>query len=210
MANVNRPNGLRPVKHLSGAAWNGRTTPYLAAGTDAIYVGDVVTHEGTSGAAGAYVYGQSVEGMPTIARATDGTGTTQTNYVGVVTGFLPLQPLQDVNYKAADGVDRVVLVCDDPSVIFEAQEDAATTPIAAASVGLNAAFSTTAGSTVTGQSGMEIDSNTVAATTTLPLRIIGLTKRADNALNTAGADSDEGKFLVMFNIHTYKTDLSGA
>lgn len=203
MANVDRPRGLRPIKHLNGSPWNGRVTHYLVTDTAAMYVGDIVKHSGTAGAAGAFVYGQSVEGMPVCARCTDGTGTTDTP-LGVVVGFLPLQPLQDVNYKAADGTDRIALVCDDPNVIFEAQEDAATTPIAAASVGLNIMFSTTAGSTVTGESGMEIISTQVAATTTHPLRIVGLVKRPDNALNTAGAADDEGKFLVLFNQHVFK------
>jgi hypothetical protein len=188
---------------MSGAPWNGRVTPYLVTDTNAMYVGDVVIHGGTAGAAGAFVYGQSVEGMPVITRATDGTGTVEIP-VGVVVGFLPLQPLQDVNYKPADGTDRIALVCDDPTVIFEAQEDADTTPIAASSIGMNIAFSVTAGSTLTGESGMELDSSTANTTTTLPLRVLGLVKRVDNTLNTAGSGDDEGKFLVYFNAHRYK------
>ena len=207
MANVDRPNGLRPVKHLSGAPWNGRTTPYLVTDTAAMYTGDVVIHGGTAGAAGAYVYGQSVEGMPTCTRATQGDGTEIP--AGVVVGFLPLQPLQDVNYKAADGTDRIALVCDDPDVIFEAQEDAATDPLDAVDVGLNINFSVTAGSTITGQSGMELDSDTHSTTNTLPLRLIGLSKRVDNAINTLGAADDEGKWLVTFNVHKAKA-IAGA
>lgn len=203
MANTDRPRGLIPVQHANGNPWNGKVNMYLVTDTNAMYVGDIVKHGGTAGAAGAVVYGQDVEGMPTIVRCTDGTGTTDTP-VGVVVGFLPLQPVQDVNYKAADGTDRIVLVCDDSDVIFEAQEDAATTPIAAASIGLNVMFSTTAGSTVTGTSGMELISTQVAATTTHPLRIVGLSKRVDNNLNTGGAGTDNAKFLVRFNQHAFK------
>lgn len=203
MANTDRARGLIPVQHANGSPWNGKVNMYLVTDTNAMYVGDVVKHGGTAGAAGAVVYGQDVEGMPTVVRCTDGTGTTDTP-VGVVVGFLPLQPVQDVNYKAADGTDRIVLVVDDPDVIFEVQEDATTTPIAAASIGLNVMFSTTAGSTVTGTSGMEIISTLVAATTTHPLRIVGLSKRVDNNLNTGGAGTDNAKFLVRFNQHAFK------
>lgn len=202
MANTNRPRGLIPVSHRNGNPWNGKVNMYLVTDTAALYTGDIVKHSGTSGAAGSVVYGQDVEGMPVIARCTDGTGTTDTP-LGVVVGFLPLQPLQDVNYKAADGTDRIALVCDDPSVVFEVQEDATTTPIVAASVGLNVMFSTTAGSTSTGTSGMEIISTQVATTTTHPLRILGLSKRVDNNFNTGGTGTDKAKFLVVFNQHVF-------
>lgn len=203
MANTNRARGLIPVQNANGSPWDGKVNMYLVTDTNAMYTGDIVKHSGTAGAAGAVVYGQDVEGMPVIARCTDGTGTTDTP-LGVVVGFLPLQPLQDVNYKAADGVDRIALVCDDPNVVFEVQEDATTTPIAAASIGLNVMFSTTAGSTLTGVSGMEIISTQVAATTTHPLRILSLSKRVDNNLNTGGTGTDKAKFLVRFNQHVFK------
>jgi hypothetical protein len=203
MANTDRPRGLVPVKHLNGSPWNGAFRTYLCSSTDAIYVGDIVKLAGSAGAAGAVVYGQDVEGMPTILRCTDGTGTTDTP-LGVVIGISPLQPVADVNYKAADDVERLAYVVDDPTVIFEAQEDAATTPIAAGSIGLNVQFSTTAGSTVTGVSGMELVSTLVGTTTTTPLRILGLSKRIDNNLNTGGAGTDNAKFLVIFNQHVFK------
>ena len=203
MANTDRPRGLVPVRYRNGTPWNGKVTMYLVTDTAAMYSGDVVVHGGTSGAAGAVVFGQDVEGMPTCARATDGTGTTDTP-LGVCVGFLPLQPVQDVSYKAADGTDRIALVVDDPNVVFEIQEDAVTTPIAVASIGLNAQFSTTAGSTLTGVSGMELVSTLVGTTTTTPLRILGLSKRPDNALNTGGTDTDQAKFDVIFNAHVFK------
>lgn len=203
MPNINRARGLIPVSNANGSPWNGPISMYLVTDSNAMYTGDIVKHGGTSGAAGSVVFGQDVEGMPTCVRCTDGTGTTDTP-VGVVVGFLPLQPLQDVNYKAANSTSRIALVVDDPNAEFEVQEDASTTPIAAASIGLNVMFSTTAGSTLTGISGMEIISTQVAATTTHPLRIIGLAKRVDNNFNTGGAGTDKAKFLVRFNQHAFK------
>jgi len=203
MANVDRPRGLIPVQMFDGSPWNGKTNTYYVPSSDttAIFVGDIVKHGGTSGAAGVFVNGIDCEGIPTCVVCTDGTGTTDTP-VGVVVGFLPKQSDPTVLYREAS-TSRIALVVDDPNVIFEAQEDATGTPIAAASIGLNVEFTTTAGSTTTGMSAMELDSSNVGTTTTTPLRILRLSKRVDNHLNTAGAGDDEAKFLVKFNVHAF-------
>jgi len=66
-----------------------------------------------------------------------------------------------------------VLVADHPLQTYLVQEDGAGTPIAAASVGLNVAMiSTHSGSTTTGRSKQEIDSDSVNTTNTLALRIV--------------------------------------
>jgi hypothetical protein len=49
-----------------------------------------------------------------------------------------------------------------------------------ANVGLNGQFTTTAGSTTTGASGMQLDSAGLATTNTLPLKIVGFPNRPDN------------------------------
>lgn len=203
MANVDRPFGLLPVKNGNGSPWSGLVNMYLVPATDttAIYVNDPVKLAGSSGAAGVFVNGIPVEGVPTITRCTDGTGTTDTP-VGTVVGFLPKFSDLSIRYREAS-TSRIALVCDDPFAIFEAQEDADTTPLAAADIGLNIQFTTTAGSTVTGQSKVELDSTSKAATTTHPLRLVQLSNRPDNAFNTAGAGSDKAKFLVRWNVHVF-------
>lgn len=203
MPNVDRPNGLIPVKNGNGSPWNGQVNMYLVPSSDtvAIYVNDIVKLAGSSGAAGVFVNGIPCEGVPTIAKCTDGTGTTDTP-VGTVVGFLPKFSDLSVKYREAS-TSRIALVCDDPNALFEAQEDADTTPLAATDVGQNIQFTTVAGSTVTGISGEELDSTTKAATTTHPLRIVQLVNRPDNNFNTAGAGSDNAKFVVRFNVHVY-------
>lgn len=198
MANADRPSGFKPVMHLNGSPYNGQFQYFLCPSADsvAVFVGDVVKGGGTSGAAGLVVAGMDCEGMQTCAR--DTSATTGASIVGVVRGFLPDPTRLDLKHRLAS-TNRVALVVTDPTVIYEAQEDADTTPIAQASVGLNAAIATTAGNATTGVSGMEIDSSSVETTATLPLKIIGLVKRPDNALNTGGAGTDNAKFLVMFN-----------
>src|SRR5512137_2452460 len=83
------PNGFTPVRHLNGSPWNGNVSYYLVPSGDstAIYVGDLVKHGGTSGAAGLVVNGMDMEGVPTIAREV--ASTSGVNTLGVVVGFLP-------------------------------------------------------------------------------------------------------------------------
>lgn len=204
MANVDRPNGAVCVARGNGTPWSGQVTAYYIPSSDtvAIYVGDIVKLGGTSGAAGVFVNGLDCEGVPTIARCADGTGTTDTP-VGVVVGFLPKQSDLSVKHREAS-TSRIALVVDDPQAVFEMQEDADTTPLAAADIGLNIQFTTTTGSATTGISAEELDSTSKAATTTHPLRLLGLAKRPNNAFNTAGAGSDNARFLVRFNVHVFK------
>jgi hypothetical protein len=101
--------------------------------------------------------------------------------VGDVTNVPPVNNLNTPVYRAAS-TDRYLLVCDDPNVVYEVQY--AGTSVAAATitanVGLNGQFTTTAGSTVTGASGMQLDSSGLATTATLPLKIVGFPNRPDN------------------------------
>lgn len=204
MPNVDRPNGFRPVMHGDGTPWNGKTNMYYVTAGDstAIYVGDVVKLAGSAGGAGVVIDGQSVDGMPTIARCTVGDGTDTP--LGVVVGFLVDKTTYgNTRYRAASTA-RIALVVDDPNVIFEVQEDAATTPIAAASIGLNATFSVTAGSTVTGESGMELISTSVAATTTHPVRVLRTKQEPGSGLYDATLNPANGRFLVRFNAHVFR------
>lgn len=208
MANINAPKGLVPKRHLDGSAWNGQyMTAYIPAsdGT-ATFIGDVVIHNSTSGAAGLVVNGQDLEGVPQVIRFA--VGTAGQNYFGVVVGFAP-DPTSLITKHRAASTNRIAYVVTDPTVIFEIQEDAVTTPIVAASIGLNASLSTTAGSLTTGVSGVQLISASVATTATLPLKVLGLAKRPDNAFNTAGASTDNAKFEVMLNTSVFEPNVAG-
>jgi hypothetical protein len=176
MANVNKVNGFRPASTLTGAAWNGQITQYAAVTGDAtiIAVGDLVTLSGTTGV-GAW---QGIRGVKRAA-ASDA-------LVGVVVGFSVDPTNLDTPQVRAASTARWVLVVDDPNVFLVAQEDGDTTPIAMADVGLNVNFIVAAASTVTGASGMQIDSNTVSTTATLPLKLIAPLAVSDNELTTSG------------------------
>ena len=180
MASVSRANGFRPVKTVLGAAYNGQSNVYFVPSTDStvIMVGDAVKLAGDARAA---------TGAPTVTRA----GATDVP-VGIVVGILftgvgdttNMPPVNDLNtpvYRRAS-TDRYLLVCDDPNVVYEVQF--AGTSVAAATitanVGLNGQFTTTAGSTASGASGMQLDSSGLATTATLPLKIVGFANRPDN------------------------------
>lgn len=180
MASVSRINGFRPVKTVTGAAWSGQSNVYFVPASDStvIMVGDAVKLAGDARAA---------TGAPTVTRcaATDAA-------VGIVVGILfsgvgdtpNVPPVTDLNtpvYRRAS-TDRYLLVCDDPTVIYEVQY--AGTSVAAATitanVGLNGQFTTTAGNTASGSSGMQLDSAGLATTATLPLKVVGFPNRPDN------------------------------
>jgi len=188
MANVSRINGFRPVKHTSGAPYNGQFNTYvlLAADGTATFVGDLVKLSGTADATGAYA---SVN-----QAAASGT----TGVLGVVVGFeVDPTTINSPMYRTASTL-RKVYVADAPDLIFEVEADGGGAELAITDVGRDADILVGAGSTTTGMSGMQLDSSTAATgTTTFPLRLVGFSARVDNEI---GADA---KALVMINYHHY-------
>jgi hypothetical protein len=208
MANLDAPKGFRPVRYLNGSPYNGATmqVAMLAADATATYIGDVVKAGAASGVTGVFINGQDTEGMPTAVRVT--AGTTGQDILGVVVGFLPDPTNLGLKYRAAS-TNRIALITPAQGLVYEVQEDADTTPLAAVDMNLNISFTTTAGSTTTGFSGMELDSSAKATTVTLPLRLLGLVKRPDNLFNTAGSGSDNAKFEVVFNTYNFAPNTVG-
>lgn len=181
MASVSRINGFRPVKHINGSSWNGQAEVAFVPASDAtvIMVGDSVQLAGDARAA---------TGVPTVTRQATATGASFGIVVGIlfsgmgdVTNVPPVSDLNTPVFRRAS-TDRYVLVCTDPTVIYEVQY--AGTSVAAATitanVGLNGQFTLTAGNTATGASGMQLDSAGLATTATLPLKIVGFPNRPDN------------------------------
>ena len=198
MANSDIVNGFKPVRHLDGRSWNGGTRMYLHMAADGveIFPGDLVKSGGTAGAAGLTVYGVDCEGMQSVVQAAAG----DTLLVGGVVGVLPNPDILSGSGSkhVLASTNRIVLVCDDPSVVYEVQSDGDTTPLVAADIGENCDIIVAAGNTTTGASGMEID-DTTHTTATAQIRVLGLVKRPDNAL---GANA---KYEVVINEHAYKS-----
>ena len=193
MANVDRPNGLRPVGTKGAGNWNGAVSMYLLPSTDntATFKGDLVKLGGSAGAAGTVVNGIDVEGMPTIAQSAAGDV-----HISVLVGLLPLQTDLSVKHRTAS-TNRIALVSDDPMTVYEIQEVSGGTALTATEVGLNANVVVGTGNTTTGASGVELDNATEAATAALDVHILGLVRRPDNAFG------EHAKWLVMISDHSF-------
>ena len=191
MANIDRPNGFRPVGTLSGAPYNGQMRKFYT-DTDC-FLGDIMIQDAagvTGGSDGAY------QG---VTRATSATATLA---IGVVVGWEFDPDSLGAVYHAGSST-RAVYLCVDPNVIFECQDNGAATLITAADVGLNYDIVVTAGSTTTGVSNMEVDSGTAGAVTAAtPVKLVGISDRADNEIGSANA-----KLLVTLNTHVYNADV---
>lgn len=170
MANADRPNGLKPIRHLSGAPYNGQANRYafLAADGTATFIGDLVKLSGTA----------HTDGTPAIAQAAAGDAA-----IGVLVGLEPDPTNLGLRHRTASTL-RYAYVADDPSLIFEIQEDSDTSTLAVTEVGLCANVVVGSGSTTTGASGMELDSSDVSTDTAGQLRILRLVPREDNSIGT--------------------------
>lgn len=200
MANVDRPNGLRPVGTLGAANWNGKVNMYVveSANDTAIFVGDLVKLNGTSGEAGEFSYGMDVEGMPEVIQAAAGD-----KAIGVVVGFMPNQDNLMQKHCPSE-TRRVALVSDDPNTVYEIQEVSGGTALTSAAVGLNANVVVGAGNTTTGNSGMELDNASESTDAGLNVTILGLSKRPDNAIG------EHAKWLVKITDHEFVTGPVGS
>lgn len=184
MANADAAFGLRPVRYLSGAPYNGAARKYYIPATDtdsAAYIGSLVKLTG----------GADANGIPVVT-ANVSTGNP---VVGVVVGVVP-ETADSLRYRA-NSTARYVLVADDPNLLFEVQEDGA---MAITAVGATCTLTGfTSGSTVTGLSAVELDSSEISETsdTDDDVRIIELVQRPDNAQGT------NAKWLVRLNVHQY-------
>jgi len=96
--------------------------------------------------------------------------------------------------------DAVAFVVDDPNALFEVQS-AATGSVVQTVVGNNADIVYTSGSTVDGQSGVEISGTTAA--TSAQLRIVGISSDPENNTLGTGSQSANVNLIVKINEHFY-------
>jgi hypothetical protein len=186
MANIDRPNGFRPVGHLSGGGFTGRVRKYYSV-NDNLFLGDLVEKEATGTASGS-------GGYPGVDRMDSGTADI---LVGCVVGW-EINPDSLGAMHHAASTSLAVYINDDPMTIYEGQCDGT---LAAADIGLNADVTIGSGSTTTGASNMEIAASGAATTQATPLKIMGLVEREDNDVASANAN-----WLVMLNLHAYKNE----
>lgn len=191
MANSDTPFGLRPVRYISGRPYTGAVNMYSAVSSDgtAIYIGDPVKLSGTS---------QTINGR--IYKDVD-QGATGDVFTGVVVGVLPVT--QDSLVYRAASTQRILLVADDPELLFEIQEVSGGTALTANDAGLNANIVVGSGSTSSGMSGVELNNATEATTNTLDVQIVDFVDRVDNEIG------EHAKWLVRINRHQFRDQVAG-
>ena len=201
MANADRPMGLKPVKMANGSPWNGQVTMYYhASGGGAVYKGSCVKHAGS---------GDTLGQTPSCALA----GATD-QILGVAVGFSNTKDvaLYTTNLEkvyAASTDTCYIAVVDSPDVIFEAQEDnGSSAHMEAADIGQNIVLAnSSAGSTTTGLSTAELDSDgNAAGYASAPLLVVGVVDRPDN---TMGSSADYTKWLVKIADHHFQRPTTG-
>jgi hypothetical protein len=171
MPNVDNPNGFWPSRHLQGGIIRANEYEIADAYASSIFSGDVVKLATT--------------GYIQVAAAGD------TNLIGVFQGVQWTATDGEVKFSrywpastsVKTGTKIKAFVYDDPNIAFAVQTLSGTA-FTQAMIGGNCDIKAEhAGSTSTGQSGMEADIATVV-TTTANLRIIKLIDRPDNELGT--------------------------
>jgi hypothetical protein len=200
MANANRPSGFSPVQYLNGSPWNGQARIYsiAAAYATALYIGDPVKSSGTADANG-------VPGI--VLGATTGALRGVIVGLGSAEGLIANPKNLDITYRpaAAQATDWYAMVVDNPDVLFEVQENANGTALAATEIGLNTiSVSGTGSGFVSGWMLASATDATPATTATLQLRLMGLVRRQQNAFGAYA------KHLVKINVHELGTGTGAA
>lgn len=203
MANNDAPFGLKPIRHKSGAPYNGAARPMivLSAYDTALFIGDpVIKVAGGSNTAEVTVQGGGVFPPGTLPNVEVGAAGGPWSGVIVAVGANP--DSESTIFSPAD-TEGVVWVADDPDLIFEVQEVSGGTALTAADVGLNASIVAGSGSTATGQSAFELDNTTEAVTAGLELKIVALSNKTGNAIG------EHAVWEVQINDHTQANATAG-
>jgi hypothetical protein len=180
--------GLRPVRHISGAPWNGQTVKcYVSAEyATALFVGDPVLLSPTAAEK------DPTGKHPTVNKSA---GTAGAIVRGVITSIVPdADDLTKTYIPASTG--GYVNVSFDPDVVYEIRGDGGGT-LTKLVPGQNAVMiAATSGSTTTGLSGMALDEGTTTAPNTtqnFTLHILQIADKEDNALG------DNALYEVLLN-----------
>lgn len=209
MANPNIPYGLVPIGTFNGGPFTGRLTRYWIPSTDnnAYYLGDAVKGLNNGDATG----------IPGVVKITNGTDTLRGVIAGIgpeIGPFLPgnvpdlsKDPLVtggQVSIPASKNRDYYVMVVDDPEAMFAMQLDSAGTNSVASKVNNNASFTVTAPSPATNAvSASVIGGATIATTSTLNLRLLGLLQIPGNAYGAFA------QYVVKINQHELMGNTAG-
>jgi len=183
MANVDKAFGLRPLGNLSATGAQKQFGYQIADNqSGAIYQGDLVTLKD----------GYILKFLPASHTAAVGVFN-GCNYIDPTSG----KPTWKNYYPGSVNITQGTIVADvidDPNQLFLIQADE---DVEQADFGKNADVVGTGGSTTTGVSTMELDSSSIATTSSLNLKLVGLWDVPGNALGTFAVA------VVKINEHLY-------
>ncbi len=180
MANTNTPFGLQVIRGGGAYSFNAQGSLYVvtAGNTDAFYLNDAMV----------VAAGGDAAGIPAIGKSA-GTGLLR----GSLQAIFPVNvnnpvslagtalALETTNIPATKAAAYYVLIDDDYTTVYMAQDDGITTGnLVAASCNLNASLTVTAGASTTSPSGSVILSSSMATTLGLPLKLFGLVQQPGN------------------------------
>jgi hypothetical protein len=168
MANQDASFGLKPVRMMGGSPYTGGQSRYRIANNydTNIFQGDLVMQV-TGGGVEIHADGGTV---PIVGVFNGCTYTDPTTNEPVFSNYYP---------ASTAAADVIAFIIDDSNVVFEIQADD-TFPVADLLGNFDIVY-TTAGSTVTGISGAELDVTTGATTAGLPLKAIDISGDPENS-----------------------------
>ena len=184
MANLDASFGMKPVRMMGGSPYSGGQSRYRIAANygTSIFQGDMVMQV-TGGGVEIHADGGTVPivGVFNGCKYTDPTSGEQ-----VFSNYYP---------ASTNASDIISFIVDDPNVVFEIQADD-TFPVADLFGNFDIVY-TTAGSTLSGISGAELDVTTGATTAGLPIKAIDISEDPENS-DVASANTN---VLVVIQNH---------
>lgn len=204
MANVNRPKGLSPIQNGDGSPWNQRANLYYIANdaSNTYAIGDIVM----------LAAGSDADGVPAVTKWA-GSVSAGSQPAGVIVGIRVADPgvslvgnslSLEKAYIGKSAGAHYVYVVDDPNVIYELQGDS--TVWATTHANNNCTVTLTADQTASLSNSSPFSSTVAtspATTNTLPLQILGIVQRPDNAYGAYAA------LRVKFNITCWNGQATG-
>ena len=203
MANINRPKGLSPIQNSDGTQWSQGASLYYVANdaSNSYAIGDIVQ----------IASGSDADGIPAVTKWA-GTVAAGTLPLGVIVGIRVADPgvslvgnalsLEKTYLPISSGAHYLYVVTD-PGTVYEIQGDS--TVWAASNANQNVNVTITANQTSLGNGAPY--SSTVATSpgtsNALPLQVVGIVQRADNAYGAYAA------LQVRFNVHVFNGSATG-
>tara|TARA_R110002124_G_scaffold283147_1_gene458769 strand:- start:526 stop:1110 length:585 start_codon:yes stop_codon:yes gene_type:complete len=184
MANLDASFGMKPVRMMGGSPYSGGQSRYRIAANygTSIFQGDMVMQV-TGGTVEIHADGGTV---PIVGVFNGCTYTDPTSGEQVFSNYYP---------ASTNASDIISFIVDDPNVVFEIQADD-TFPVADLFGNFDIVY-TTAGSTLSGISGAELDVTTGATTAGLPIKAIDISEDPENS-DVASANTN---VLVVIQNH---------